>query len=145
MKAARLAGSALPIALLILLLGVLRAAIGVALGGDPFVGGAAPAAQSLAGAWLAVLIGIPVAHRLRSPDPAPADRPPSRQRRSGYGNRAFWILFPSILAVTRLIEARLTGRLELPEVAGTLLVTLLFTLVVIGFYRWRQRGGPGPR
>lgn len=138
---ARLAGVAVPIAVLVMLLGVLRAVVGRALGGDPLVGGAAAVAQALGGVWIAVLIGLPIAHRIRGRD---RDRgePPGRRSIAGSGNRPFLILFPSFLGVTRLVEARLTAQLTPDVIAATLAVTVVFTLAVLGAYRWRDRRRP---
>lgn len=136
MAVVRLVGWAFPIAAIITLLGVLRMVIGMVIRDDQFVGGLLAVAQALGGVWVAAIIGLPIAHRLSSAVPGRTDRPlPGRTFTRSQG-RAFWILFPSILAATKYVEDRLTGQLTFSSVAATVLVTVVGTLVILGILRW---------
>lgn len=142
MAAIKLVGVAFPIAVVIMLLGVLRLAIGTALDIYPFRLDGAAVAQALGGAWLAVVIVLLVARAMSSAHPERTRRLLVERRLTPDGSRVLWLLLPSLLGASDLVERHLIGRLTQAGVLSTLFITVLFTLVVFGLLRWQGRRAP---
>ncbi|HEX8627660.1 MAG TPA: hypothetical protein VF755_05765 [Catenuloplanes sp.] len=142
MAAVRLVGVAFPITVVIMLLGVLRMAIGTALNTHPFRLDGTAVAQALGAVWLAVIIALLVVRVVSSAHPEGTRRLLVGGRMTPAGNRVFWLLFPSLLGASYLVEARLTDQLTFAAVGATLFITVVVTLIVYGFQRWQAGRQP---